>query len=74
MTSNFRTLDSADLAGKRVLVRVDLNVPMENGRVTDITRIETPSSLPFSSGSTRPIALAAPVEVGIIDRFAARAR
>ena len=40
MTSNFRTLDSADLAGKRVLVRVDLNVPMENGRVTDITRIE----------------------------------
>ena len=40
MTSNFRTLDSADLAGKRVLLRVDLNVPMENGRVTDITRIE----------------------------------
>ena len=40
MSSNFRTLDSADLAGKRVLVRVDLNVPMENGRVTDITRIE----------------------------------
>jgi phosphoglycerate kinase len=40
MSSNFRTLDSADLAGKRVLVRVDLNVPMENGKVTDITRIE----------------------------------
>jgi phosphoglycerate kinase len=39
-TSNFRTLDSTDLAGKRVLVRVDLNVPMENGRVTDTTRIE----------------------------------
>jgi phosphoglycerate kinase len=37
--SNFRTLDSADLAGKRVLVRVDLNVPMENGKVTDATRI-----------------------------------
>ncbi|HKS63445.1 MAG TPA: phosphoglycerate kinase [Xanthobacteraceae bacterium] len=38
--SNFRTLDSADVSGKRVLVRVDLNVPMENGRVTDATRIE----------------------------------
>src|SRR6201981_3627318 len=38
--SNFRTLDSADVSGKRVLVRVDLNVPMENGKVTDLTRLE----------------------------------
>ena len=37
---NFRTLDGADLKGKRVLVRVDLNVPMENGRVADRTRLE----------------------------------
>jgi phosphoglycerate kinase len=36
----FKTLDDADLAGKRALVRVDLNVPMENGKVTDTTRID----------------------------------
>ena len=36
----YRSLDDMDLAGKRVLVRVDLNVPMEEGRVTDTTRIE----------------------------------
>jgi phosphoglycerate kinase len=40
MSNNFRTLDSVDLKGKRVLVRVDLNVPVENGVVTDATRIE----------------------------------
>jgi phosphoglycerate kinase len=36
----FRTLDDLDVAGKRVLVRADLNVPVRDGRVTDATRIE----------------------------------
>ena len=40
MSQTFRTLDDVDVKGKRVLLRVDLNVPMENGRVTDTTRLE----------------------------------
>jgi len=42
--SAFRTLDSADVKGKRVLLRVDLNVPIEKGHVTDTTRIERVAS------------------------------
>ena len=38
--SDFKTIDSLKLDGKRVLVRIDLNVPMKNGKVTDATRIE----------------------------------
>ncbi len=36
----FRTLDDASVSGKRVLLRLDLNVPMENGRIADTTRID----------------------------------
>jgi phosphoglycerate kinase len=36
----FRTLDHVDLKGRRILLRVDLNVPIENSVVTDATRIE----------------------------------
>jgi len=36
----FRTLDTVDVAGKRVLLRVDLNVPVRDGKITDLTRIE----------------------------------
>jgi phosphoglycerate kinase len=38
--AEFRTLDRVDVKGKRILLRVDLNVPVENGIVTDATRIE----------------------------------
>jgi phosphoglycerate kinase len=36
----FRTLDSLDASGKRVLLRADLNVPVRDGKITDLTRIE----------------------------------
>ena len=55
----FRTLDDVDVKGKRVLLRVDLNVPMENGRVSDLTRLErvAPTILEISSKGGRAILL-----------------
>src|SRR6202047_4785209 len=56
----FRTLDDIDVKGKRVLLRVDLNVPMENGRVSDATRLErvAPTILEISAKGGRVILLA----------------
>ena len=36
----FRTLDNVDVAGKRVLLRADLNVPVRDGKISDLTRLE----------------------------------
>ncbi len=57
---DFRTLDDLDPAGKRVLVRVDLNVPVADGRVSDTTRIERVSGtiLELSQKSAKVILLA----------------
>jgi len=38
--STFKTIDDLDVAGKRVLVRADLNVPMQDGKPSDTTRID----------------------------------
>jgi phosphoglycerate kinase len=56
----FRTLDDIDVKGKRVLLRVDLNVPMDQGRVTDATRLErvAPTILEISAKGGRVILLA----------------
>jgi len=57
---SWKTLDDMDLTGKRVLVRVDINVPVENGLVTDATRIDriAPTVLDILAKGGRPILLA----------------
>jgi phosphoglycerate kinase len=55
----FRSLDDADVKGKRVLLRVDLNVPMQDGKITDSTRIEeiAPTILELSDKGGKVILL-----------------
>ena len=59
MTS-FKTLDDLDLSGKNVLVRVDINVPMSDGKVTDDTRMQAikPTVLDIVAKGGKPILLA----------------
>lgn len=56
----WKTLDEIDLAGKVVLVRVDINVPVENGVVTDATRIEkiVPTVKDILAKGGKPVLLA----------------
>ena len=56
----WKTLDDIDLRGKVVLIRVDINVPVENGRVTDATRIEkiVPTVTDVIAKGGKPVLLA----------------
>ena len=60
MTKAFKTIDDFDVKGKRVLVRADLNVPMKDGRVTDLTRLErtAPTILELAKKGARVVVLA----------------
>ena len=56
----WKTLDEMDLAGKRVLCRVDINVPMDGGKITDATRIEriVPTIRDIRAAGGSPVLLA----------------
>jgi phosphoglycerate kinase len=55
----YRRLDEADLAGRRALVRVDFNLPMSGGKVTDDTRLRAalPTIERLRAGGARIILL-----------------
>ena len=56
----WKTLDDLDLKGKVVLTRVDINVPVEDGRVTDATRIEriAPTVRDILAAGGKPVLMA----------------
>lgn len=56
----WKTIDDMEMADKTVLVRVDINVPVEAGRVTDATRIEkiVPTIRDIQSRGGKPVLLA----------------
>ena len=56
----WKSLDDLDLGGKVVLTRVDINVPVENGAVTDATRIEriVPTVKDILAKGGKPVLLA----------------
>jgi len=62
------------LISSMVVSRPDVKVRSINETFGVGTRTEEPSNLPFNSGSTSPTAFAAPVDAGISDTAAARAR
>ncbi|MCW8305797.1 MULTISPECIES: phosphoglycerate kinase [Acidiphilium] len=55
----YRTLDGVAVAGKRVLLRADLNVPLRDGRITDLTRLErlSPTIVELSGKGAKVIVL-----------------
>ncbi|WP_376092414.1 phosphoglycerate kinase [Roseomonas sp. CCTCC AB2023176] len=57
--ASFRTLDGVDVAGKRVLLRADLNVPVRDGAVSDRTRLErlTPTIRELTEKGARVVVL-----------------
>jgi len=57
--ARFKTIDDLAVAGKRVLVRADLNVPMQDGKVSDATRIErlAPTLLELADKGARVVVL-----------------
>ena len=58
--AKFQTIDDLTLEGQTVLVRVDLNVPMQDGRVTDSTRIDriVPTVTDLTAGGARVVLMA----------------
>ncbi|MFT5182801.1 MAG: phosphoglycerate kinase, partial [Alphaproteobacteria bacterium] len=57
--ADYKTLDDMDVAGQRVLVRADLNVPMADGRVTDASRLDrlAPTLLELADNGARVVIL-----------------